>query len=283
MFTWKSTGQPLYTVIIFSRICFPASSFTFLTRNTHVTIAAGFGQCAEAVALLLARGANPNAQNKMGLTARQEARGEAMTVYSIIQKSNRVMQDLIKHYPCVGKISSVSSAGLHPSFEDPNTLYGSPTGATALFNIETLDSLQMKAEMGMKLSTSEATLIKDKEDPEEDSEAGITEFKEVAGSGSQVSSPTVPSGSPGTQCGKTEKKTNPETMEGPPKGHILVERGDKCFAFFVRCTTRKHATEQFLELVAEMHNLALYWPFLEWETTFLDPAGNFLFCSRVNR
>lgn len=35
-------------------------------------LAAGFGQSGEGVALLLVRGANPNAQNKMGLTARQE-------------------------------------------------------------------------------------------------------------------------------------------------------------------------------------------------------------------
>jgi hypothetical protein len=50
--------------------------------SDSVSLAAGFSQKGEVVALLLARGANPDIANTAGLTARQDARGQSIDVYT---------------------------------------------------------------------------------------------------------------------------------------------------------------------------------------------------------
>lgn len=236
-----------------------------------------------------------------------------MGVYSIIQKSSRPIPDLIKQYPSVAKVAAVTGAGLHSSFADPSTLY-SPTTAsifdpTDLFTMQNsmpLDSLQMKAELGMKLSRTETTLIGQQKEKElererelerEFTETGnepedkISESKSVSlpDIASPVTSPRVDqlSSSPSEVTRRLFKKTGTRRFnisdeaadDGAPRGHIFVEKGEKSFTFFVRCTTRKHTTEQFQELVGEMHNLALFFPFIDWEMSFLDPGGKYFVIS----
>lgn len=144
----------------------------------------------------------------------------------------------------------------------------------------------------MKLTRSETSLIgtaKEKEKEREKELVRELESKTPRSPGSISSEATPEDGNASTsdnngitsagknKLGSPSASAEPprpeENVEGPPRGHIFVEKGEKCFAFFVRCTTRKHAAEEFQELVGEMHNLALYWPFIDWEMSFLDPGG----------
>eukprot|EP01127_Copromyxa_protea_P019697 TRINITY_DN644_c0_g1_i9.p1 TRINITY_DN644_c0_g1~~TRINITY_DN644_c0_g1_i9.p1 ORF type:complete len:1380 (-),score=371.30 TRINITY_DN644_c0_g1_i9:163-4302(-) len=75
--------------------------------------AAGFNQHAECVALLLARGADPNAKNNVGLTARQDARGnEVLKVYKIWESSkskDKAIAALQKKYVSVMEVANVKA------------------------------------------------------------------------------------------------------------------------------------------------------------------------------
>lgn len=248
----------------------------------HSPPAAGFAQSGEGTALLIARGANPNIQNHLGLTARQEARGEAMAVYSITEKSARPLTELIKKYPSVATVSTVAGAGIHDAFRDPLVSSAMPS-SPAIFKSPVVaanpnpNAIVNDHHSGDHIHTAE-----------QNNHMNLNSYKSSNG-------PTdPPEYNMNHDTGYPHENTFPEDrmMGGhpldfvpvenendnvddtvPPLGHIYVEKGEKSLGFFVRCTTRKHVTAQFQMLVDDMHNMSLNWPFVECDMYFLDPGG----------
>lgn len=238
-------------------------------------LAAGFAQSGEGTALLIARGADPNIQNHLGLTARQEARGEAMTVYSITEKSARPLTELIKKYPRVAIVSTVAGAGLHAAFRDPMITSSMPSSTSVFKN-------PVVAAVASTIASGGSILYPHSEDHQEPPLHSEGSYLPVEGQDMINPFPEDRNwngdANPSVQS-PIALETEEEELDTPtPLGHIYVEKGERSLAFFVRCTTRKHTNSQFQMLVDEMHNMALNWPFIECEMFFLDPGGRFGCC-----
>lgn len=90
---------------------FPLSQLQFLSKILSpflILLAAGFNGHEEATALLLYFGANFQALNKTGVSARAETRSKACHPYTVLE--NGSYDELLKTYPVLANIPRTTSA-----------------------------------------------------------------------------------------------------------------------------------------------------------------------------